>query len=328
MSTLYGLLVRLPCSGGRHNGALCCVDYFLFWSMRAYLRFYQTSSLWREYQAVSDLREERQMLQATQMTLHGMLSSVFASAECDVDGVVGKCSKHLSHLLGGRDMSITSFCDLGATGEEVKRLSKFMHHAAENAMHRAVTIQSSIKCVDDIIDVKLFAIHLPTRSGQCQRLFIGLQEAADEASSSLHGAAADFETAGHDSVHFIGRNRADEVYRSTEYRLAQQASGRCEYTCTPPNPVLPAILERGSNALDHGSTSSSIAGSARSLYMRRARKNIHRRSSMPSVDATNDAHNGPVRSSPFLTSDGYLRECSLALLEDLVASWNFIRPSY
>ena len=38
VSPLYGRLFRLPCSGGRYNGALCCVDYFLFWSMRLHSR--------------------------------------------------------------------------------------------------------------------------------------------------------------------------------------------------------------------------------------------------------------------------------------------------
>ena len=77
-----------------------------------------------------------------------------------------------------------------------------MRHAAENAVHRAVTIQSSIKGVADIIDVQLFAILLPGREGSgCQQLFIGMKtqeaaltmegsgqhlpEAADEAASLL-----------------------------------------------------------------------------------------------------------------------------------------------
>jgi hypothetical protein len=50
VSTLYGRLFRLPCSGGRYNGALCCVDYFLFWSMRLHSRLSDSyCSLWSYY---------------------------------------------------------------------------------------------------------------------------------------------------------------------------------------------------------------------------------------------------------------------------------------
>ena len=118
-----------------------------------------------------------QLLLATQTTLHGMLFSVFdASAECDGTGLLNNCSPHLCQLLNGKDLSATELWELGSTAAESDRLRTFVRHAVENAVQRAVTIQSSLRGVVDIIDVKLFAILLPTREGsKSQQLFLGVQ---------------------------------------------------------------------------------------------------------------------------------------------------------
>merc|ERR1712125_249839 len=71
------------------------------------------------FRAKETLHQERTLLQETQTSLHGMLSSVFdASCVCDGGGRLTHHSPQLHHLLNGRDLAGTELWELGSTGEE------------------------------------------------------------------------------------------------------------------------------------------------------------------------------------------------------------------
>jgi len=101
---------------------------------------------WKAFQDAAELKRHKQMLEATQATLEGMLSSVFdASCICDSRGIIQSCTQQFQHLFAaGRDTN-EQLGDLTSTHGERERLQDFLQHASTVAFNQATKIQVSLQ---------------------------------------------------------------------------------------------------------------------------------------------------------------------------------------
>lgn len=115
-----------------------------------YGHYGHAGSLKHTFDLVQDLVKERQLLQTTQESLHGILGSIFdASCVCDRHGQLLECSPHMQErfqgLCEGNRIEVgLNLCSFAATSQESERLQSFLLNAYRTAPK--LSIECSIEC--------------------------------------------------------------------------------------------------------------------------------------------------------------------------------------
>lgn len=123
------------------------VFQFIFLDLAA--AAYLDRTRWKLFKAEHGLKQERQLLEATQRTLMGMLSSIFdASCTCDANGLSLSRTPQLHALLCKGALIEPSmpldFVDFASSVTEKNRLLTFFRHTAASSTHQATVIQASL----------------------------------------------------------------------------------------------------------------------------------------------------------------------------------------
>jgi len=163
-----------------------------------YIVHLQNQSLWQAFDSNETLLKERQLLQKTQESLHGVLSSIFdASCTCDSSGRILECSSQLQEILDCSPMEQMrtspglqtglNLCAPAASDAERHRLTAFLNNANASARQQAAKIQSCFNCrLGGVIEVCLYAIVLPAPASgdEPDVLFVALQTQSMELDTS------------------------------------------------------------------------------------------------------------------------------------------------
>lgn len=155
--------------------------------------------------ALEHSNTQRELVIATQNTLHRMLSSLWdASCTSNTHGTISSSTPHLEQLLGvAGDLAGSNLCAFAANEFDAHRLQEFLRNAASAADQQALSLQCTLRpqsdaswqkdgaCSLKTYDVSLYGIKLPRMatsssrsscSDECRdELFIGIRAGAPEA---------------------------------------------------------------------------------------------------------------------------------------------------
>eukprot|EP00747_Dinoflagellata_sp_TGD_P048643 gnl/TRDRNA2_/TRDRNA2_145727_c0_seq1.p1 gnl/TRDRNA2_/TRDRNA2_145727_c0~~gnl/TRDRNA2_/TRDRNA2_145727_c0_seq1.p1 ORF type:complete len:698 (-),score=81.32 gnl/TRDRNA2_/TRDRNA2_145727_c0_seq1:89-2182(-) len=139
--------------------------------MITWIHLHSVKETWLQLSLTEELRKERRLLKATQLSMQGMLSTLFdASGVCDRNGLMHTCTAQLKELLiGARDAELVglSLPSFAVTAEDETRIQALLRQAADSTTNSAMTIQASLKSSQPdsstatLVDTKIYAIVLP-----------------------------------------------------------------------------------------------------------------------------------------------------------------------
>jgi len=185
----------------------------------SYMQHTLNEERWESFRTTRALKQEQRVLKATQVVLHGMLSSLWdASCTCSTDGAISSSTPHLNQLLGAaKNLVGSNLCTFAVSEVDAARLQEFLRNVASASHTRALSVQCALHpqgadsqkdtCDAKAYDAALYGIKLPLRSTfqagklvDCKDvLFVGIKASAPEApitEASSHAFTDDFNAAG------------------------------------------------------------------------------------------------------------------------------------
>jgi len=143
---------------------------------------------WKAFQDAAELKRHKHMLEATQATLDGMLSSVFdASCVCDSRGILQSCTQQFQHLLGAGRGITEQLGDLTTTDGERERLRDFLQHTSTVAFNQATKIQVSLQPLSEQQLSQQPEANVQSKSPSLEVDLYGILLPASAVASSLRG---------------------------------------------------------------------------------------------------------------------------------------------